>query len=261
MLSAKKMRITIDYTSLKKGAIGSATRLSLVAVGVSLVFGVSHAQESVNKDLDNCVRQEQTRSAVKGAVAGALLGFLKSAVDDSKSRDTGKDVLVGAAVGGAAGFATAYFTAVSKCYKKNPSWVPETRLTRGANYEQVKAAVGYDSSMGVVAKSFSLSAPSTVQPGAVLPLESRFVALSPDGAEVDVVIERRLFAVFEGKETPVPFPGVDREQRKVEAGEQADSSKISLPSNMPVGTALRYEFSVAATGKPASVVTAETLVR
>jgi hypothetical protein len=236
----------------------SAIRTVIVLASVGVCAATAQAQESVNSELDKCVRKEQGRAAAKGAMLGALAGLIKSAGDNNS--DTGKNVLAGAAIGGAAGFATAYFTAVNTCYKKNPSWVPETQLQRGASYEQAKSAVGYTPSMGVLAKAVGTAVPATVQPGQVLPLDSRFIALTPDGAEVELLIERRLFAIYEGKETQVPFPGVDREQRKVEAGEQTDPSKIILPPDMPVGTALRYEFSVAVAGKQPSVVTAQTVV-
>jgi hypothetical protein len=244
--------------ALSAGSVGGL-RIAVVVVGLGFFCGLLQAQESVNKELDNCIGKERGSSAIKGAVAGALLGFLKSAADDGK--DTGKNVLAGAAVGGAAGFAVSYFNAVDKCYKKNPSWMPESQLKRGANYEQTKAAVRYDPSMGVVAHAFSISVPESVQRGASLPLESRFIALSPDGAEVELNIERRLFVVAEGKETVVSFPGQPREQRRVEAGEQRDSSKLDIPADMPAGTVLRYEFSVAVARKAESVVTAQTVVR
>lgn len=237
-----------------------ATWMALVYAGSLMVGGVQ-AQESVNKDLDNCIRKEQGRAVAKGALIGALGGFLKSALDSNEKQDTGKNVVIGAAIGGVAGFATAYFKAVKTCYKKNPSWVTETQLQRGAGYEQVKAASGYSPEMGVVAKAIGTAVPEAVQPGATLPLTSRFIALTPDGAEAEIAIERKLFVIHEGKETQVAFPGRDLEQRKVEAGEQTDPSNIKLPLDMPVGTTLRYEFSVAAGSKPPSVVSVQTVVR
>ncbi|TCG02291.1 hypothetical protein BZM27_54150 [Paraburkholderia steynii] len=55
-----------------------------------------------------------------------MTGFAAMLVSNKKN-DALKGAAVGAAVGGIAGFATAYYTAIDTCYKKNPSWVPESK--------------------------------------------------------------------------------------------------------------------------------------
>jgi hypothetical protein len=250
-----------------------------VALAVSVV-GSAHSQESVNGQLDSCIRNEQVQATAKGAVAGAMLGLLaglsqkqsnpppqqyKGRTRAQQQPQQRKDktltyMLAGAAIGGAAGFAQAYYSAVGTCYKQNTSWIPESNVQRSTGYEQVKLAEQYRPEMGVVAKGTRIEAPPTVSAGTSLPLTSHFIALSPDGSEADVKIERRLFAIADGKETELPFTGVATEQRKVEPGENVDKANLPIPAEMPVGTAFRYQFTVSTAGSQPSTVSANTTV-
>lgn len=225
------------------------------------IGGMAHAQESVNGALDGCINNERVKSTLKGALAGGLLGLAKAKlVDDKHDSNVGKSVAVGAALGGAAGFVTAHFQAVGKCYRKNPTWVPESKVERSADYETLRAQWQYKPEAGVVAKTMQVSLPGSVKPGGKLELMSNFGVMTPDGAEADVVIERRLFAVLDGKETELPFTGKAREQRKLEAGASVDRAELPIPADIPVGTAFRYEFSIAAAGQAASSASASTRV-
>lgn len=220
------------------------------------------AQESVNTALAACVKQEQIQLTAKGAAIGAFAGLLKSmAGDNSKKNDTGKNVLVGAAVGGVAGFVTAYFRAVGNCYKKNPSWVPESKIQNSSEFAQAKATYNYDPSMGIVARSVGVDMPAEAKPGTTLPISGRFIALTPDGAETEVIFERKLFATIDGKELEVPFPAAATEHRRVEAGESRDGQSIPIPPDIPLGSAIRYELKVSAAGKPMPGVSGSTVIR
>ena len=230
----------------------------LVALSLS---GAVQAQESVNAALDSCVNKERVKSTLKGALAGAVLGFAKAKVEDNAGKDsTGKSMLTGAAIGGAAGFVTAHFQAVGKCYGKNPAWVPESKVERSADYDSLRKQWNYKAEDGIVAKTMQVSLPASVKPGSKLDLASNFGVLTPDGAEADVVIERRLFAVLDGKEFEVHVGAKAHEQRKLEVGSVVDRFQLPIPTEMPAGTAFRYVFSVNAAGQPPSIGSATTTV-
>jgi hypothetical protein len=231
-----------------------AMATAVAVVSLSLV-----AQESVNKDLDSCIRTEQIQSTAKGAAVGALAGLLKGVV--SKDDNKGKNIMIGAAIGGVAGFVAAYYKAVGTCYRKNPSWVPETSMVRNGSYDQAKSSLGYKSEMGPVAKTFGVSAPATVRRGSDLPLVADFAAMMPDGSEADVVVERKFSVIQDGKETPIDFPGPGaKEQKKMESGRFTDPQKLPIPPDMPVGAILRYQFGIGIAGKPLSTAVAQTQV-
>lgn len=234
--------------------------VSIVAVSLMLACTNAAAQESANKELDACIRKEQLKTTLKGALAGGLLGALKAKTDDKKG-DTTKSVLVGAAAGGAIGFAYAHFNAVGKCYKKNPNLVPESKIERGAEFADLKKKLRYDPAQGVLAKTLSVQMPAQAAPGSKVDLNTSFAVMTPDGAETDVVIERKLFVVADGQETEIPFPGHGKEDRKFPAGESVDRAALQLPPDMPAGTVFRYEFSVTAAGRQASAASGTTLVK
>lgn len=217
------------------------------------------AQESVNKDLDSCIRTEQIQTTAKGAALGAVAGLFKSALSGNK--DVGKNVAVGAVVGGAAGFVTAYYKAVGTCYSRNPSWVPEAKIERGTDYAQTKAALRYKSEQGVVAKVVGVDMASFAGAGANVPIVTRYVALTPDGAETEVTFERHLFATLDGKEQELTFPGTGREQRTVPAGTQSETQTLPIPPGIQAGTTFRYQVSVTAAGQQPSAFSASTTVR
>lgn len=244
-----------------------AHRTCAVALSVlsAICAAPAHAQESVNKELDDCVRSEQMKLTVKGAAVGALAGLLKSAVSDNKKgSDTAKNVGIGAVAGGAIGFATAYFRAVGTCYKKNRTWIPESNIQRGKGYEQAKKDTDYKPEMGVVAKTLQVQVPAAVKAGDKLAMSSRFVLMTPEGSEAEVTIERKLFVIDDGKETQLPFPGHAREQRKVEPGESVDEAQIPIPADMHAqdgkALTLRYEFSVAVADKAPSVASGKSVI-
>lgn len=218
-----------------------------------LLSSVAHAQESANNDLDACVKQEQIALTAKGAGLGAAAG-LGTALFSKNKKDALKNAAIGAVVGGAAGFATAYFTAIDTCYKKNPSWIPESKIERTKSYAQVKKDTKYKSSEGIKAQATKLEMPTSVQAGTTLDIASTFIVLTPNGAETPVTLERKLFAIVDGQETPLTFTGKGSEERTVEPGEHKDTAHLPIPSDAKAGTQYRFEFSVSAGGKPASTV-------
>lgn len=230
-----------------------------VAVVLMCVSTVVHAQESANADLDVCVKEQQIALTAKGAATGAALG-LGAALFSQNKDNALKKAAIGAAVGGAAGFATAYFTAIDTCYKKNPSWIPESKIERTKNYAQVKKDTKYKPSEGIKAQTTKLAMPATIKAGEALDILSTFIALTPNGAETPVTIERKLFAIVDGKEQPLTFTGKGSEERTVEPGEHQDKANLPIPSDAKAGTQYRFEFSVSAGGKPASSATSTVTV-
>lgn len=218
-----------------------------------------HAQESANADLDSCVLQEQTIATAKGAGMGVVAG-LGAALFGKNKDDSIKKAAIGAAVGGAvgaaAGFATAYYTAIDTCYKKNPSWIPESKIERTKRYEQVKKDIKYNPKRdGEKTQVSKVDMPATAKAGDKLDIATKFIAMTPDGSEAHVSVERKLFAIDDGKETIVPFPGKTKEDRTIEPGENVDTSRLPIPSEAKSGSQYRYEFAVSMAGKPASVAT------
>jgi hypothetical protein len=217
-----------------------------------------HAQESATSELDSCVVQEQVISTAKGAGLGVVAG-LGAALFGKNKDDSIKKAAIGAAVGGvvgaAAGFTTAYFTAIDACYKKNPSWIPESKIERTKQYAQVKKEIGYNAKQGPKALVSKIDMPATAKAGDKIDMASRFIAMTPDGTEANVTLERTLTVIEDGKETLLPFPGKVREERTVEPGENVDTSRLPIPSEAKSGTQYRYEFAASIAGKPASTAT------
>ncbi|WP_151070730.1 hypothetical protein [Cupriavidus oxalaticus] len=231
----------------------------LVAASVLLPFAsiLCQAQESANADLDSCVVQEQTILTAKGAGLGVVAG-LGAALFGKNKDDSIKKAAIGAAVGGAvgaaAGFATAYYTAIDTCYKKNPSWIPESKIERTKDYARVKKEIRYDPKRdGAKTLVSKIDMPATAKAGDKIDMASRFIAMTPDGSEANVAFERKLTVIEDGKETLLPFPGKVKEDRTVEPGENMETSRLPIPAEAKSGTQYRYEFAVSMAGKPASV--------
>jgi hypothetical protein len=260
----------------------SLTPASIVVL-VSIALGVTaSAQESANKKLDSCIRKQQRKDAIGGAIGGAMLGAILAGASDSRDRDcekaleakgmsrkdaakacnkkkddnSGKVALGMAVAGGAAGLAKAHFTAVANCYQKHPDLVPESRLERSAAYQQVKDEIRYRPEMGLVVAIRSLSAPASFSPGSSVEVNSSVAVMTPDGAEAEVAIERRLYVNESGIEQALPFPGLGAEKRKVEAGEFRDIVRLPMPSNLPVGSVWRLEYVVSAGTRAPSTLSA-----
>lgn len=227
--------------------------MAALAALMCLNSAVTHAQESANPELDKCVKDEQMALTAKGAGLGAIAG-LGSALLSGNKEDALKKAAAGAVVGGAAGFATAYFTAIDTCFKKNPSWIPESKIERTKDYAKVKKDTKYQPKEGIKAAATKLDMPTSVKPGATLDLVSTFHVLTPNGAETSVTLERKFFAIVENKETALPYLGKGSEERTIEPGEHKDTGRLPIPADAKAGTQYRYEFSVTVPGKPASVV-------
>ncbi len=243
-------RKTNTARQLAASAVASLMCLSLAA----------HAQESANADLDACVKEQQIALTAKGAGMGAIAG-LGTALFSKNKGDALKNAAIGAVVGGAAGFATAYFTAIDACYKQNPAWIPESKIERTKAYAQVKKETKYKASEGIKAQATKIAMPGSVKAGEALDIASTFIVLTPNGAETAVTLERKLFAIVDGKETALTFTGRNSEERTVEPGEHLDTARLPIPSDAKAGTQYRYEFGVIAGGKPVSSVTSTVTVQ
>ncbi|WLE62628.1 glycine zipper family protein [Burkholderia plantarii] len=220
-----------------------------VAAGLLLSSSGALAQESANGDLNSCVKKEQVLTTVKGVGIGALAGVSAMFIAH-KSQDAGKAALIGAVAGGIAGFATAYYTAVDTCFKKNPSWLPESDIQRTRDYDNVRNAIHYKKSQGVVTRVESVDVAGPVKPDSQAEVNSTFILMTPDGAEAPVTIERKLYVVDKDKQTELPFPGRNAEQRTFEPGEQKDVVHIPIPHDAKPGSVYRVEFRVTANNLP-----------
>ncbi|RQW26593.1 hypothetical protein EHS17_09370 [Rhodobacteraceae bacterium CH30] len=226
-----------------------------LCLSVMTLSGQLYAAESAYEDLNSCAIKEQVIMTAKGAGIGALTGF-GAALLSGKKDDMVKGALIGAVGGGVAGFATAYYTALETCHKKNPDWIPEAQLERTKSYEQVKKELKYSKKNGLIAKPNKLNTPETIKAGESFDVGSTYYVMTPDGAEVSVVIERRLFIVKDGQETAVYFPvnPKDKDPRVVEPGAYTDSVKLMTPSGLKEGDVLKVEVGISVEGKKASLI-------
>lgn len=227
--------------------------------GLLSLATVVQAQESANPELDACVKQEMIALTVKGAGLGAIAAF-GAAMLSGKKDDTANTALIGAAVGGAAGLATGFFTANNNCFKKNPGWIPESRIERTQDYAQVVKATKYKRSQGIKFEATQLSLPNRAKPGSNLDMVGDFYVLTPDGAETQVTIGRKLFAIENGQETELTFIGHGSEQRTLQPGGHKDIAHLPIPSKASAGMQYRVEFSISADGKPASTAKATVTI-
>lgn len=238
------------------------TGKACIAVAMAILFtsGVAQAQESANDELNSCVKKEQVLTTAKGAGIGAITGLTAMLVTH-KNQDAGKAALIGAVAGGVAGgiagFATAYYTAIDTCYKKNPSWMPESNIQRTKDYDNVKKQIHYRPSQGIVTRVESVNVAGPVKAAGQAEVDSAFIIMTPDGAETPVTVERKLFVLGDdGKETEVKFPGQTSEQHTFAPGEQTDVVRIPVPPDAKAGSVYRVQFSVAA-GEKAPVVASQ----
>lgn len=233
-----------------------------VLIAVTLVAATLQlqAQETVNKDLDACIRHKKITMTLKGAAIGGLTGLAASFLGKPKSKNVITNVAIGAVAGGAIGYATAYFKAADNCLKENPSWVPESKIERSKDYAETVQEYGYDRKHGNLIKISKIEMVSTAKPGETIDINAYFVVLTPNGEESKVNIERKLFAIADGKEELIPFLGRTREERTVEAGEQIDKSQLPIPSDAPVGVAYRIEYLLSADDQTPSQASATVTV-
>jgi len=219
------------------------------------------AQESVNAQLDACIREQQRAASVQGAALGAL-GKLGSALlaRRQESREERRQLALSVGGGSTMGLASAWFKAAGSCYEQHPDWIPASQLQRGADYAQAIAETGYRPEMGPLLLLRELRMPAQVRAGESLEIRSAFLLLTPQGDEAEVQIERRLFAIADGKEQALAFTGHARETRVLAPGESLDLARLPIPREVPVGVAYRYEFSVSAAGLPARSLSATVRV-
>jgi len=219
------------------------------------------AQESVTQTLDGCIAEQQRAATVQGAALGAL-GKLGSALLSRREdrRSEGRQLTLSVGGGASMGLASAWFKAAGACYQQHPDWIPASQLQRGADYARAMAETGYRPETGPLLLLRELRMPARVRAGESLDIRSAFVLLTPQGDEAEVLIERRLFAIADGKEQALAFTGHARETRVLAPGESLDLARLPIPKEVPVGVAYRYEFSVAAAGLPARTLSATVQV-
>lgn len=235
----------------------SARKLSFLMAAVLLsLSGAASAEESAYQDLNACTKGEQIKLTTKGAVTGALAG-LGAAFLSGKKDDAIKAAAIGGVAGGVAGFATAYYTAIETCLKLNPSWVTESNIVRdpSKSFKQVNKENNYKAKDGVMVLAKKIELATPVKAGTDLVINSTFDVMTPDGAETSILVERKLFVVVDGKESPIPFPSKISEERTVAAGRNTDTVKLPISPDAKAGTVYRMEFSVAAGGKTPEVIT------
>jgi hypothetical protein len=224
---------------------------AVIAFGAMYCSTSAFAQESANGDLDSCVKKEQILTTAKGAGAGALAGLTAMLVSNKKD-DAVKGALIGAAVGGVAGFATAYYTAIDTCYKKNPSWMPESKIEHTKDYDKVRKEIHYNPKQGIVTRAEAVQVADPVKAASQAEVNSTFIVMAPNGAEAPVTIDRKLYVIENDQPKELLFPGQKSEQHTFQSGEQRDTVHIPIPPDAKPGTTYRVDFSVAADGQPPS---------
>lgn len=229
----------------------TATKRSVaVFVAMQLMAGAALAQESAYADLNTCTKNEQLKLTAKGAAVGALAG-LGGALFGGKKDNAGKAALAGALVGGVAGFATAYYTAIDTCKKLNPNWITESSLIRdpAKSLEQVYKDNHYNKRDGIQLRMQGLDTTATVKAGEPMAIEAVYDVMTPDNAETQVQLSRKLFVTTDGKETELTFPLAANASRTVEAGRNKETMQLPTPSNVGSGTVYRVELSAKAGDK------------
>lgn len=219
---------------------------------VILMSANAVAQESAYADLDSCVQSEQLKSTAKGAAVGALTGLGASLFGGMKKKDAIKATALAAVAGGGIGFVKAYYEATNTCYTQNPSWVPASNISRSATLAQAKKAAKYKPSEGIKTSIIDIEMPSSVKSGsASIPMNTKFVVLTPDDAETPVEIERKIYIIEDGKEELMPFTAASATETKTfEPAQHTDKIDYKLTSNFKPGMQLRYEIVLKSGDKP-----------
>ena len=249
----------------------SAPRLPTAAplAALLLLLGLAMApplgaQQSANAALDQCIRGQQRSSGLAGGLLGALGGLGlhlgRRSGDERGNERSGVSIGLGAGAGSALGLASAYFNAADACFKKHPEWIPESRLERGRDYETLVQQTAYRPEQGRLARSTQVDMPAQARPESAVEVRSRFILLTPDGAEAPVQIERLLFAVVEGQESALPLPAQALEKRVLPPGEHLDLVRLPIPKDAPLGTVYRLEFRISVDEQPASSAQAQVQV-
>ena len=201
-----------------------------------------YAQESAENKLDQCVTREVSKKVFAGAALGALTGFMS---DDKKSS---KSVLTGAALGAAAGGIYAWNTANEKCRKKHPDLIPETRLSRLNDFNEVRAKYNYSGAPEVFLGIESVDVPAQVKKDSTLDVSTTYVVLNREGVDQNYKISRR-FVILpkEGsKEEPLGLALMDHSDLKEAPGRLKDEGAVRIAKDIPVesGTKVRYEVTL-----------------
>lgn len=243
------------------------------AMALLALAGPALAQQSVQAQLDECIRNEQRTMGTAGSVIGFLSRFSVSVTRSespraaqaqdmattrggNNNRPGGGGGLVagigGAAAGGALGLASAWFNAMAACLDDHPEWVPASRLDPGGDYRKLADAAGYKPEHGLQARVLATSLPAEARPDTAIQVNNRFLVLTPNGEETTVLIERRLFVFAEGEEMELRLPAHMREWRVLPAGEHVDVLRLPIPKDAPLGVSYRVEFSVSVPPVPAA---------
>ncbi|MBV8604067.1 MAG: hypothetical protein JO224_05220 [Pelomonas sp.] len=239
---------------------------------LALLFGApALAQESVQKKLDECIVKEQSTDSTAGAVLGFLSHFSISRTTTTSdaagniathtsgggnNNAGGLSTGQAAVAGGAMGLATAYYNAMKDCLEDHPDWLPAAQLSTTADYQAAVAQAGYEASQGVVIRPEAITMPEQARPDTHFQMRTRFLVLTPDGAEAAVYIARKLYAVADGSEQELTIPAPPGEKRTLSAGEHEDVVNLVIPKDAPLGVAYRVEFIVGAPRRTGTTLSA-----
>jgi hypothetical protein len=212
-----------------------------------LFSGQVWSQQSVESQLNDCVKNEQIKQTAVGALVGGLFGaFLAS----SQGKDTTKGAAAGAVAGAAGGWILAYNTAVATCQKAHPDWIPNAKLQRTKDYDRVRNEINYKAPQGIISRVVSLNAPQEVKAGSAIDIKSTFQVMTPDGAETKITLTREMTTIVDGKPNPTAISNAKpTELLTIEPGEQQDVVHIQLPSELKAGVVIRYSFGVSVGGQ------------
>jgi hypothetical protein len=203
------------------------SRPSVLLVPASIVIawliavGPLKAQESANAELDECMRN----AAISGAAVGGVLGALAGAILGGDRRRA-QGAIIGGVAGGTAGGVIAWRNAWKSCSSKFAT--ASTYTTR--DYEDTARRYKYGGN-GVLLKIEQAGMPSSVSGGAVLPVDLRYVLLTPDARDSTVTIRRNLACANENSQLEqIP---VEPEVVTVRAGTHVSQGKIQMPRVPP----------------------------
>lgn len=177
------------------------------------------ADESANQALDSCMRVATIKGGALGALAGGLLGAL---IAGKKNRTAG--AAVGAVGGGTIGGIAAWRSSWKSC---SANFVAVSS-TLSANYNDTAARIGYDQS-SIILKIEAAEMQNPIKSQSVLPINLKFVLLTPTAKAVPVLIQRRLVCMNESNVYDEANAIVADEKLNAEPGTVTSKGQILIP--------------------------------
>ena len=187
----------------------------------SVVPILAFAQESANDALEKCMQQSAVSGAIGGAIVGGIIGALLGG-----DNNRGRGAAIGAAGGGAIGGIVSWRNSWKSCSAK----FAVAKSLQTDDYKKTAERVGYVG-QGVLLKIEAAEMPSPAQGNTVLPVNLKFVLLTPDARSSKVIITRTLACLNEQQQLEeIPIPP---EVITVTAGTFVSGGKILLPKISP----------------------------